>query len=475
MEYFQESPNDATAGSPSLYLTYIEQQLLVGNVDVYSSPSTGMGDFTTAITLRQYIGLNNWYEKQQYYGWNYGFFNEYLVLNNINEMIKGSEDVPNMKAVGKLLRSIFFYQLTNTYGDIPYSQSIQLISDNNAEPVYDTQEDVYVGILKELEEANGLISMDGGAIGGDFFYNGDILKWKKFINSYKLRVLLSLSNKTGNSKVNPKAKFAEMMNDPQKYQVFTSNADNARRACSKAQPSIMYGYSNAITNGAMEKSFVDSLKVRKDPRLFWYADITDSAKKAGMAIDDFRSYVGLPGSAPNVENTGNLARASRINSNYLKLEDYEPILFLGYYEVNFLIAEGIARNWWTGGNIETYYNAGIWASMEYYKISSDKISAYLLQSNVKFNPSKGLEMILVQKYLASFLNSGLEPFYSQRRSGIPTFDCSGAGVTNHKIALRWNYPANEFLLNKENVEAAVTRQFPGGEDIYGQMWALKPE
>ena len=59
-------------------------------------------------------------------------------------------------------------------------------------PVYDTQEEVFTGILQELKEANEMLNESNGEITGDIIYDGDILKWKKLINSFKLRVLMSL-------------------------------------------------------------------------------------------------------------------------------------------------------------------------------------------------------------------------------------------------------------------------------------------
>lgn len=461
MEHFQENPNDPTVGTPALFLTYLENSLLNGQANYEIGPA-----------VRQTVGTSNWGESNQYYEWTTAGMGQYSELRNINEFLKWSTSSQNYIAIGKLLRSISLYTLTNVVGDAPYSQALKL-TENIDKPIYDSQEDIFVAILKELDEANDLISYSGGSISGDFIYNGSIIKWKKFINSFKLRVLLSLSNKSENLKVNPKAKFAEMMNNPQKYPIFESNSDNAQRICTSSQPHPAYQQQWFYTYYTMEKSFVDSLKVRNDPRLFHYAEITDSARKAGMSISDFRAYNGLPGSAPNSQNTANYLKGSPANRNYYKIENYDPVLFLGFYEVNFLIAEGIARGWWSEGDIEKYYNAGIKASMEFYGISQPQILTYLSQPNVKFDKSNGLEMVLLQKYLGSFLNSGWEPFFSQRRTGIPIFDVSGDGVRNHRIARRWRYPDSEYLLNKENVEAAVSRQFPDGDNIYGNMWLLK--
>ncbi len=85
----------------------------------------------------------------------------------------------------------------------------------------------------------------------------------------------------------------------------------------------------------------------------------------------------------------------------------------------------------------------------------------------------GLTQILTQKYLAFAQNSGLEAFYNQRRTGVPTF-LVGAGTGNsQRIPLRWQYPATERSYNTANNTAAVTSQYGGNDDINAQMWLLK--
>ncbi|NJO68108.1 MAG: SusD/RagB family nutrient-binding outer membrane lipoprotein [Bacteroidetes bacterium] len=424
-EYFQENPNGANKGIPSLFLTELEKNLF-----------NGMASFDPATASRYEVGFSYHGEFTQYYKWTTGSMDEYLQIKNASEMIRNAGENQSYIAIGKLFTAINFYWLTNKFGDIPCSEAFKL-EEGIDKPVYDSQEKVYEVILTHLKEANELLASSTNKIEGDFIYNGNLIKWRKFVNSFKMRVLLSLSRKNSNASINPKALFNEMLADPAKYPLFSGNEDNAQRITNTVVPHPFYNDQAIISYHGMEKAFVDSLKLRKDPRLFHYAEITDSAKKAGMSVYDYKSYRGLPGSAPNEENTANMLKASIPNRNYFKLENYEPLLFMGYYELNFLVAEGIARGWSSAGNAETYYNQGIRASMNFYGIHQDTISRYLNEPKVKFDGTSGLSQILFQKYIGGFYNSGWEPFYSQRRTGIPVFDVSGNGVPNHQVATRW--------------------------------------
>ncbi len=463
MENFQENPNKATTGSPSLFLTQIEQDLFTGLIS-YNEIS---------VASRYFVGFSFHGELYQYYRWTNGTFDEYTHIRNVNEMMKWADDNENYIAIGKLFRSIFFYELTMKFGDVPYHQAMSLIEEGITQPVYDTQKDIFLDILDELDEANTILTEKTGSIDGDVIYNGDLSKWQKFTNSFRLRVLLALSNKVNDSDVNPAQKFAEMMNNPNKYPVFESNADNAQRVGNTVEPHPYFSDQAIISYIGMEKAFIDSLKKRNDPRLKYYAEMTTEAKNLGLSPDDTTAYEGLPGSAPNEENTSNMLVASIPNTSYYFQPDFEPVMYLGYYEVNFLIAEGIARGWWTGGEAKSYYEKGIEASLNYWGIPDEDINQYLAHTAVGFNENQTLEDILLQKYLAGYQNSGWEAFYTQRRTGIPVFDVSGEGVPNHKISLRWRYPENEYLLNTEKIETAVTRQFPDGDNIYAEMWLLQ--
>ena len=83
-------------------------------------------------------------------------------------------------------------------------------------------------------------------------------------------------------------------------------------------------------------------------------------------------------------------------------------------------------------------------------------------------------MIITQKYIASFMNSGFELFYTNRRTGFPEFKTDGGGVFNNEmIPTRWMYPQSEIDYNQDNLNEAIDRQYPEGDNINGVMWLIK--
>lgn len=71
------------------------------------------------------------------------------------------------------------------------------------------------------------------------------------------------------------------------------------------------------------------------------------------------------------------------------------------------------------------------------------------------------------------MNSFYEPFFEQRRTGIPVLAVGPGTLNGGLVPKRWMYPQGEYLNNKANVQAAVARQFPTGDNINEVMWLLK--
>ncbi|MBO9638937.1 MAG: SusD/RagB family nutrient-binding outer membrane lipoprotein, partial [Siphonobacter aquaeclarae] len=63
----------------------------------------------------------------------------------------------NYQAIGLIMRAYTFSQLTDIYGDIPYSQALQGTK-GTVYPKYDTQKAVYAGLVKDLMTASDLIT-----------------------------------------------------------------------------------------------------------------------------------------------------------------------------------------------------------------------------------------------------------------------------------------------------------------------------
>ena len=474
-EELQTDPNRTSQTHPGLLLTNI-QAAAAGNInDVI--PTFRVIEVEAMLASRMIV-FTDGAAAEQYYGWQRNDFSRYNTLRQIVRMEEEAErlQLENYKYLALFLKSVHILELSKIFGDVPYSEALQTTS-GIYKPAYDSQEDIYIRVLDDLKAANGGLNHSLGNITGDVIYGGDILKWKKLINSYSLRVLISLSAKTGNSRLNVISRFQEIVNNPEEYPIFTSNEDNAALhfydLVNNRYP--YFNNNNFKTAYYMEESFVDLLKTRQDPRLFVFAHPKPQADQ--LPETDFDAYGGLGGSDLLADNTNRLVRgeASRVDERYYLDPVNEPSVLMGYAELEFTLAEAAARTWITDDPKEHYEN-GIRASFDLYGISSGEQDAYLLEPEVAYDPSDGIEMIITQKYINFFMNGGWEAFYNHLRTGFPVFDVDGGGILNNgQVPKRWMYPQNEFQLNAENVQAAISRQYGGGDDINGVMWLLKSE
>ena len=424
-------------------------------------------------------------QPEQYYTWNRGDFDEYSRLRNVQKMMEEATriGIPSYLALGKFFRAYYFYTLTLRFGDIPYSEALLGESEGIYAPAYDTQKDVFIGILKELEEADALLSSDNSIIAGDIIFKGSILNWRRLINSFRLKVLLTLSGKTTDADLGVVTDFIHVAQD---LPIMEANSDNGQLVFLDVAGSRYTEFNSSSYGSAryMDSTFVKRLQDREDPRLFVYAGQTKLAKENGLAIDDFNAYEGGNPIAPynDVNIKASAGKVSKVNERYYSDPVNEPHCLLGYAELQFILAEAVVRQWITG-DARSYYEQGVKASFEFYRAYTEELAPYLselkveqyLQNNLvlfdnNFDNQEKLELIQIQKYLQSFLQGGWTMYYENLRTNTPEL-ATIAGVTR---PLRWMYPTSEYQQNTANVEAAIAAQFGQDSDGTRQIpWWLK--
>jgi hypothetical protein len=460
---FQNDPNRTTEANPGLLLTNIEVSTL-NSIDLNASMAS-----------RHLVNVNL-VEDSQYYGWDRASFGFYNTLRQVKKIEEEAENFNNQNftAIARFFEAFIYEQITRQFGDIPQAEAM-LAESGNFQPVYDPQEQVYLRIFELLEEANSLLEVSGPAINGDVIFNNDLLQWKKLINSFHLRVLMSLSVREDDPNLNLPSRFNVIYSNAGVYPIMDSADDNAFYSYSEETGNVYPFWRNAsiTTSYILEETFVERLKSFSDPRLFEMA-----SPDSNSSDDDplsFESYSGLLGSAPLNANVARLTsgEGSSLNSRYVEDAEAEVNLSLGFAELNFILAEAAHRNW-ISADAEGFYQAGIRASMAYYDIDANLVENYLAQPIITYQALAGLEQILTQKHTAMFLNSGWEPFYDNRRTGFPEFNVDGGGIINEEgVPKRWMYPFSEINQNVDNLQEAIQRQFPQGDNVNAVMWSIQ--
>ena len=219
---------------------------------------------------------------------------------------------------------------------------------------------------------------------GDIFYNGDYAKWRKLVNSYKLRILIALSKKEADADLKIKQRFAETMGSAANFPVFEGAADNfAYRYIANVNnyPTnpVSFGFDALRYN--MAETYVKNSTDIKDPRILVTCEpawklVNDN----GWAPTDFRAYVasGTGEALDIMESKAISYRISHINRyRYYRNNTGEDFIIAGYSEMCFNIAEAINRGWVTG-DAEEWYKKGIQASIAFYGIVDGTNTGYYL-------------------------------------------------------------------------------------------------
>ena len=472
----EADPNRSTEVPPSLILRGVLK-------DMYNDP------WSDEQRYNQYWASNyNYYDNNEY--WTGSAELSFKTLKNVQQMEQeairiGLPTVNAYSALGKFFRAYFYYDMTMRVGDLPLSQALQ--GEANVAPAYDSQKAIFKQILVWLDEANTDLSTRitalDNSVQGDFYFQGDLSKWRKTVNTFKLRVLTQLSKHENESDLNVKAEFAKILGEPTTYPVMTGNGDDLRFLFNSVVDKYPFNqdnfgfYADRYNTSA---TYVSTLASLRDPRVFVVAEPAAAKLAAGFTPQDYEAYVGAP-SDEGLDVMATKVQAgeySRINkARFFSSYTGEASVQIGYPELCFNIAEGINRGWATG-DAQEWYNKGITASLAFYEVTdATEIATYLAQATVAYkgNNTDGLHQILVQKYLALAQHSGLEGYYIWRRTGVPAFAEGGPGTGNSGvIPRRFQYPTSERDNNTANYNAALQRQFGNTDDsVNDELWVVK--
>jgi len=470
-EEMNKNPNEPTSVSADVLLpsairqsmnTMVTESFLLGNNAAQ----------LTSKTLRTEVDAYNWNAFPTVWEGMYESLTDIMVVQNV-AVESGNE---SLEGVAIVLKSWILSTLTNAYGDIPYFEAING-DENNFTPVYDSQEEIYLNLLSELGRADGLLASGNGTINGDILLGGDAAKWRKLSNSLRLRLLMYASNQLSDAPT----QFAQIANAGN---LMTSNDDNAVLDYLNSFPNqfplipIKTGDFDAV---ALSESSFNLLSGNNDPRLIRFA----------RPDNDNYNNPTFSGAA-NGSNSASCSKAgSRLGARYYNYPNQTTVGSLGistangilmtYAEVEFLLAEASAKGWITD-DVETHYQSGIEASMDYYEVDYgvfgwNDFDDFYSNSGTAYS---AVTDIWEQKWLSLFF-TGLDPYFEVRRwyvesgmdwNAIPFLAPPCENLNNDNLPMKFLYPGEEQSLNAENYQAAVQR-LGGSNDFNASIWLVE--
>lgn len=398
-------------------------------------------------------------------------------LEDLKKVVQQGDFAKNAAISGpaQVLQAWIYENLTDTWGDVPYSQALAGDSTGGSfTPAYDPQKSIYASLMSTLTRASaGMTAATGAGLGAaDPIYGGDLSAWQKFSNSLHARLALRLVNvdpTTANTEL--KAAFTAPGG------LITSNADMAQL--------VWPGdgiYNNpwsanfqARDDNRISLTFYNILAPASgpvDPRLPIFAQPTQadpsvyagSPNGVGSIAGKYLKTTSRPGAifyagATAYGNFGSTANAKT------------PSYLMTYAEVAFIQAEAAERNLGglTPGQAAAFYNAGILASMAQWGVSSSAAATYLANSSIAYKAGvAGLKQIAVQKWIALY-SDGSQAWASYRQTCQPSSLKPGPAAVVLYIPRRFPYPISEISVNPANVTAAIARLGGTKQDNFGGM------
>lgn len=400
----------------------------------------------------------------------------YTLLRNIVQIkqeLAGQEDTPSGRsklAIAEIYEVYLYQRLTDLFGDIPYSEVTTSNLEINRTPKFDKQEEIYPSLIQKLDQALAKLTSGDDSYGtSDFFYSGNIDKWKKFGNSLKLR--LGMRIRYANPNLAEQTVTAAMSSS---YGLLSSNSDNATvptyndAQAENQNPILRQNVTGSSDLRYLANTLIDQLKDYNDPRLPILAQ--------PVTIDGTQVYQGI-GVALTDNQLSELIRANFSTPNrstWFSLSHSPiPSYAMTYADICYYKAEAALLNWGAStDDAHTFFVDGVKASFALEPYNLTNIPTSYEQDVLSFtglSTEQKLEKIAIQKWIQLF-GRNMEAFAEWRRMGYPTLTPGpNPGSTNGSIPRRGIYSSEEAELNKANYEEAVGRM-SNGDSFLSKVW-----
>ncbi len=376
----------------------------------------------------------------------------YKWLNNIEAIYaKGvSYEKPNYQAVALTLKCWIYQMLADSFGDVPMTEACRggelLLT-----PAFDSQLTIYRNLIDMLDEANSLYDTTTGLIynsSGDLLYQtgkteiAGLLKWQKFTNSLRMRVLLRVAEVDG---LNAKAELKAMVANPDKYPVFTSNDDAAALSISGVAPeeAPMTRPQDFNSYKVYSEFFIDPLNAWNDPRRSVFCtQATNDGVKGYYGIES--GYAILPSKNASQPNQGFCVAPMKLQ-------------MMSYAEVEFILAE-LAQKGITNEDASQHYRNGVTAAITHYGLEMP--ADYFDNKAADYDGT--LDRIMQQKFYALFF-CDQQQWFEYNRTGLPHIPRGSGIATGNNMPSRYKYPMTIQRTNMKNYQSA--KENMGGDDF----------
>ena len=398
-------------------------------------------------------------------------------INYIEVAAKSDNTLVLFGAMSKIMEALHYQMLVDIYNNVPYTQASNPL---NLYPKYDSAQSIYEDIVRKIDTAINMINTaPASAVApdntSDILFGGNMVSWKQFANTLKLRILLHQSEMPGRQAY-IQAQLATIAGEGDGFLQAGQNAwVNPGYSQNNNQQNpffAAFGFTSSGGTAANYTSFkaqnyaINFYSNTNDPRIgYFYSPLAGYGSTPYQYVGGPFGTIGLPSpsSASSIgayiPASGSVPAGPRVG---LLQSDGQSCPILTATESLFLQAEAAQRGW-INGDPQTLYQSAITESYNYLLVTNAAASAnvYYSQpiSNVGWTASPNkLQAIIVQKWAALNGTDLLEVWSDYRRlhypSDIPL--SNSPYVVSQTPPVRLLYPTIEFQTNQANVLAVGT-------------------
>lgn len=335
-----------------------------------------------------------------------------------------------------------YAQLLEIFGDVPYTEALDI---DNIYPKYDDALTVYKDLLARLTaDIAGMDDSQGSFGDADLYMGGDVAMWKKFANSMKVRIGITIADADdATAKAAVESGYAGAFGPNEVCELVYLDATNSNPLY---QDMVQSGRDDFIP----ANTIVDIMNGLEDPRRPAY-------------FTEFSEGVYLGG---DYGESSAFTQYSHV-SDPIQEPTYPSVLLDGI-EVSFYLAEAAERGYSVGGTAAQHYTNGINASFTKWGLE-DEAAAYLAKPEVAYATAAGTwkQKIGIQAYLAYYVK-GQVAYTTWRRLDFPILNLPPSITTYSEIPVRFTYPTREQTINAANYAAAAAAV--GGDELTTKLF-----
>jgi|GEM_PF-161926 len=391
------------------------------------------------------------------------------------------DERPNMEVfmmAGRVILLDQTAQMVDMFGDIPYSEAGSLDATATiSSPKFDPQAEVYDTVLTQLKEmadwfaATTLNTVATSAFANqDYVNHGSLSKWRRYINSLRLRYLMRQSYVYEDR---AKTEIQEILSNPLQYPLV--DGDGVGDTYSPYNTDVLIfqltNYTNNLDNAFTEIKahaapdyMLNTVMLPvNDPRIPLMFD------KFGVSINKVftpnATYRAMSQQWTQVMQSDSISYFSTIDSTTYRFNSHLPGIMMTAAETNFLKAEAFERWGLSGGTAAASYNLAVRQAIAfaYYLHSTNTtqyeavtqpstadVDAFLAKSAVAYSGTSDekLGKIWTQKWLAYGFTQCGQAWAEYRRTKYPKITIWQSTSSIYPTPpTRFTYPASEKAYN----------------------------